>query len=401
MKLTPYSRMSRFRRRICALSILVAVGMLGTACSSSSSGNQAGTSSSSGTTTSSSGTTTSNIALQQALEGLTTRPTKIPLTTPLGAPVPKNLTIDFIGCGVPACTKIANFIKTGTDALGYKLVVSSVGTTSTSAKAAFDAVIAQRPAALIASPGGALSTYAPELSEIRKLGIVDVVLSVNTPPEYGVNAELFGADNFSKMGVFLAKYVIASAGGAKAKPNAVMVYPPAFGVNAISANSFKSEFAQTCPGCGVATLPVPVTAIGSDLPSLIVGYLQAHPSVQYVATAFDDMTLGLPQALRTAGLASRVKILSLDNEPALSQYIANGQVLATVQQPWETIGYLALDYILRTLDKKPTNVDLAADEALPLWAVTKQNLPAGATSQYFPMIATSLQQFEKLWGISS
>ena len=42
---------------------------------------------------------------------------------------------------------------------------------------------------------------------------------------------------------------------------------------------------------------------------MIVSYLRAHPEVNYVALSYDGVGVGLPAALKAAGLADKVKII--------------------------------------------------------------------------------------------
>ena len=41
--------------------------------------------------------------------------------------------------------------------------------------------------------------------------------------------------------------------------------------------AFDAYYKQWCPGCGLSTMSVPLTSIGTTAPSLIVSYLRAHP----------------------------------------------------------------------------------------------------------------------------
>jgi ribose transport system substrate-binding protein len=325
------------------------------------------------------------------------RPTSIPLTTPLGGAVPKDKTIDVVTCGVPACTENVAFLQAGTNALGWKLNVISGGTSTESAQAAWEGVVANPPDAVLGF-GYDPSIFAAETAKLAAMHIPDLQFSTGVPASHGVNAVLFNTPEFEAMGSFLAQYVTAES-GVSAATSVLFVYPPVYAVNYQSYLGFKAEFSKTCAPCQLASLPVLASSIGSTLPSQVVGYVSAHPGVKYVITAFSNMTAGLPQALQAAGLSGKVKLLTLDNDPGLASLIENGQVQATVQQPWETITWLALDYFLRVFDNKPTDVDLAANAKLPLWIVTNKNLPSGSTTAKQPVVAGYQAQFERLWGI--
>jgi ribose transport system substrate-binding protein len=366
-------------------------------CSSSSSSSPAAASSA----PSASSSAAASASVSPAAGGVgtvTTRPTSIPLTTPLGGPVPKGKTVDVVTCGVPACTENVAFLKAGTNALGWKLNIISGGTTTESAQAAWDSVVANPPDAVLGF-GYDPTIFAAETKKLAAMHIPDLQFSTGFPASGGVNAVLFNAPAFEAMGSFLAQYVTAQS-GVSAATSMLFVYPPVYQVNYESYLGFKAEFSNICGSCPLASLPVLVTSIGSTLPSQVVGYVSAHPGVKYVITAFSDMTAGLPQALQAAGLSGKVKLLTLDDSPSLAPLIESGQVQATVQQPWETITWLALDYFMRVFDHKPTGVDLAANAKLPLWVVTKSNLPAGSATAKQPVVAGYQAQFEQLWGLN-
>lgn len=382
------------RRRTSSGAVALAcIALLVAACSSSGSSSQSAASTAPSASSSSSGSLAAGAAGTQ-----TVRPTNIPLTTPLGAAVPKNKTVDVVTCGVPACTDNVTFLKAGTNALGWKLNVISGGTSTESAKAAWDSVVANPPDAVLGF-GYNPSIFSAETKQLAAMHIPDVQFSTGYPASNGVNAVLFNTPAFEAMGSFLAQYVTAES-GASAATSVLFVYPPVYAVNEQSYVGFKAEFAKICAQCPLASLPVQASAIGSTLPNQVVGYVSAHPSVKYVITAFSDMTAGMPQALQAAGLSGKVKLLTLDDSPALAAMLTNGQVGATIQQPWETTTWLALDYFMRVFTHQSTDVDLAANEKLPLWVVTKSNLPAGSSTAKQPVVADYQAQFERLWGIN-
>ncbi|MEN3357923.1 MAG: ribose transport system substrate-binding protein, partial [Mycobacteriales bacterium] len=57
----------------------------------------------------------------------------------------------------------------------------------------------------------------------------------------------------------------------------------------------------------------------------------------------------------------------------------------------------AVDYLARTWTGVPTTQNTAVD-GLPLWVVTKENLPSG--SGYLSYVEGYQAQYKKLWGVS-
>jgi len=60
--------------------------------------------------------------------------------------------------------------------------------------------------------------------------------------------------------------------------------------------------------------------------------LTAHPDIQGVMAANDSMAIGVIKALQSAGRAGEIKVVSFDNIPAVGPMIADGRLLATVDQ---------------------------------------------------------------------
>ena len=77
-------------------------------------------------------------------------------------------------------------------------------------------------------------------------------------------------------------------------------------------------------------LNVKTSDIGTGIPKQVVSYLQKHPDTKYVVCQFGDIFTGVPQALKTAGLDSQVKLIDDAGSPVNFQYIKKGQEFATV-----------------------------------------------------------------------
>ena len=50
------------------------------------------------------------------------------------------------------------------------------------------------------------------------------------------------------------------------------------------------------------------------MPAKVIAYLQAHPETDYVWGAFGNLTLGVPQAIKTAGLSEKVKVVTHERD---------------------------------------------------------------------------------------
>jgi ribose transport system substrate-binding protein len=159
----------------------------------------------------------------------------------------------------------------------------------------------------------------------------------------------------------------------------------------------QALLSKDCPSCQFKEVDVPVTSIGTNLPSLITSFLTANPDIQWMYGGFDDMLLGLPTALQGADLNPKLVAVSLDSAtvPYLSGHeflqAANGVTLPEVY--WREIDLLA-----RYFTHKSYAID-TNDATLPYWTITASNLPGNASSVTFANVRNYAQQFKKIWGL--
>jgi len=186
-----------------------------------------------------------------------------------------------------------------------------------------------------------------------------------------------------RIGSDLAAEIIANSDG---KANTLYVNLPAYTILSTLGASFEQVYKQLCSSCGYASIDVALTQI-PNAPSLIVSYLRSHPSVNYVALSVPDaLDNGLPAALAAAGL-SHVKIVGEGGGPTDFSYLANGQELALVPFDYYASDSQMVDALARHFAGVPVQLT-----ALPLWMITKSNLPSNYT-QLFPNVLNYQSQF--------
>ncbi|MEU3296478.1 substrate-binding domain-containing protein [Streptomyces longwoodensis] len=97
--------------------------------------------------------------------------------------------------------------------------------------------------------------------------------------------------------------------------------------------------------------------------------LQAHPDVQGVIAANDEMALGAIKALGTKAGKS-VQVVGFDGTPDGLKAVEQGTLYASVAQQPSQLGRIAVDNALRALDGK----DVPATVKVPVKVVTKENV---------------------------
>lgn len=152
---------------------------------------------------------------------------------------------------------------------------------------------------------------------------------------------------------------------------------------------------RTCHGCTVS--PVQEfngTEVGTTLGSQTTGYLQSHPDVNYLFSPYDPAAAAQVTAIATAGMAHRVKVVGVLGSQQNLNFIRHGQVQAAdAGYDNRYMGYMIVDGIIRTLDKKPLFNPHGGN--LPYVMLDKTNLPAPGANWMASFDYTS--RFQSLW----
>ena len=375
------------------LAVVATLSLAACSSSSSSGSSSSGTASSGSSSSSSSGLSSADQAGLAKAEALvasqTQRPTTITDTTKVTKPIPKGLTIDFIPCGSPECTLEGGIVKQAAAAVGWNTVILSNDGTPQGDKAAFTQAVRNKAAAILytAIPASTFSSLLPQLKAngtfISTCCVTDAV-----GPSTGIGYAIDIPAQVGPVGGSQAAWVAANS---KDTANSVFVNIPAFAILASQATDYKSGMATYCPTCKVDEMDVALANL-STAPSTIVSYLRAHPSVDYVIASTDAITIGLPAAIKAAGL-NNVKIVGQGATPTNIQYLHSGQEAADVAFPYYEVMYAMVNAAIQ--DK--AGMTVAPSVAPPAWLLTPQNAP-NTTAQVFPVVSTYQSQYQALWG---
>jgi ribose transport system substrate-binding protein len=376
--------------------IAVAIAVVMASCGSSSS------SSSSTSTTQAASTGTSSTAAASssapswltAAQSATAKAEQVPTTilqTSLGPFKPKSSGLIFhVACNLAleGCTKLANGIKAGTQAIGYQFKLCNGGTTANQINACFQQAIAAHPTALVVN-GIGNSDAGNSFAAAAKAGVPIVGTFTGDPPGvHGVVTEVAG-NTCTAQAKSIADAIIADS---KGKANALFVGTNTFTCNVQRQQAFLSEM-KTCPTCTVHTLSFAIDAITSQLPNQLQSALQSNPNLTYVVGTFDAIALAATQAIRQAGKASSIKVAGFDGDAPNLQLVKAGNI-----QMWDSVtgggepGFAAVDAAARHAVNKmvPPVTDITT------LLVTKSNYAQIAPAYEGP--SGFVQQYLKLWG---
>lgn len=385
------------RRSLAMLAVAGAV-LLAAACSSSSTSGSS-TSGSSGSASSGSGSSSSTLSsadqagLAQAQAFLTqaeARPTQITSTVKIAKPVPKGKTVYFITCGAsPECTQEGPIVQQADNLLGWKTVILNNDGSPQQWKSDFNQVVQAKPAAVLYS-AIPQSTFASEVPALKANGtfisgccVTDVAGSAT-----GIGYSNDVPSQIGPIGGAQAAFVAADS---KDTADSLIVNLPSLPILTTAVADYKSGMASYCPSCKVSELDIALANIATA-PATITSYLRSHPSISYVVAATDGLTIGLPAALKQAGLSNK-KIVGQGATPTNLQYLHSGEQAVDVAFPY----YEALWAMVTAAAQYEAGVPVTPSVAPPLWVLTPSNAPD--TSQAFPVVLDYKSQYETLWGI--
>jgi ABC-type sugar transport system substrate-binding protein len=156
--------------------------------------------------------------------------------------------------------------------------------------------------------------------------------------------------------------------------------------------AYKSGMNSYCPGVSVSELGIALADI-SSASTKIVGYVRAHPNVRYVVAATDGLTIGLPGALKAAGITN-VKIVGQGATPTNIQYLHSGQESADVAFAYDEIMWAMVNAVAQKEAGEPITPSVPP----PLWLLTPSNAP-NTSAAIFPVVVDYAAQYKALWGL--
>ena len=325
--------------------------------------------------------------LRAEVERYKKRPTSIGVTAKL-AERPAGKLFLHMRCAAPICVEASKEYGAAARALGMRFKALDAGATPDAITRAFNQAVSEKPDALVS---GAIppQLFRKQLDQLVKNG-TEVILYATAPPNpKGITAVVFPPKEFTKIGTLLARFIYVDA---KAKPTkAVYVQTPEFAALNYASDAFKKELKRLCASCDIDILNVQAAEIGRVIPGKIVSYLQANPDTAYVVSQFGDLNVGVPQALRSAGITGK-RLVSTQGSRVNMQYIKNGQEYANLISFLDVTYWQVLDITARAIAGQKYAVP-----PNPTQWIQKGNLNFNPNSPP-PYGVNYKAQFRKVWG---
>jgi hypothetical protein len=324
-----------------------------------------------------------------ALNQIVARPATIPVTVPITKTIPKGKTVDWLVCGVPECTVLTPPLQQAAAALGWHLHVIPAGLTPESVLAAWNLAAREHPDAVIAT-GFPKVIFAAPLAKLQAEHVPVVDGFVTDSAGGAIIAMINGTTNFfAPVGKALADFVLGHEG---TKANTLFIGSTTFPGTAFTESEFKTEYTSLCSSCGLHSVNEPASSIGTTLNSDVVAYLTRNPGINYVVATQPSQLVGLPAALKTAGI--NVGVLTNSPDQTVTQYLAAGQIQGIMMSTQNDAMWQMMDALARYFAGVPVT---PSNAATPIWAVTQ---PTVSVLTYpYTLVTNYQQQYKKLWNV--
>ncbi len=324
-------------------------------------------------------------------------PTAIGVTKPLTSK-PAKKTLAWVECEVPSCAEITPGFKAATTALGWDLKIIS-GKSAEPGPAIQQAIDAG--ANYIAITGSPLALYKAQADAAKAKGIpIFSCYSTDDPDLANNNLGMQCGDELAvtATGGTVANWVVADSKGAA---NVLGVTIRDFPVLVTEEDAFKAVLTKNCTKCTLDVLNVTIDdLVGGKIPAAIASKLQANTKLNYVYFTFGDLPLGVPDALKSASLLDKVKLVGVDFNKGDLTDIVSGAQKAWTANPKVYAGWLMTDAAARLSVGMKLDEERAA-AALPTFIVqdakAAQALIDAGGNWAGP--AGMEASFKKLWGV--
>lgn len=336
-------------------------------------------------------------AIVQAAES---EPTDIPIKTKLPHAPAKGIKVAFLSCSAAACSLLNPGFVAAAKALGWqpKVITYDSAQPGQALQQAINAGYKY-----IATTSITLNTVTPQVQQAKAKGVALFGAYTGDKPGGKANGLYGVAQNFDasvKSGKLMAAWMIANS---SSNAHAVYVDLPLYPTLVAQGQAAQAEMKADCPSCSFDTLGLSVTQLGAGQgPSAIVSYLKTHTDVNYVYMSFQDLDNGVAAAIKSAGLASRVKIVGTEGQTAQFKAMIAGSETAWSVLPEPYVMWTVVDWMARLSEGV---LDQAALDATASGVQFMVDTPQAAQQQLtenggeWPGPKNYQSQFKALWGV--
>lgn len=320
-------------------------------------------------------------------------PSPFPVTEPLKELPPKGTVIAYPDCGSPVCALMGEILEGAAKTMGVTIKRVKAGPDAKTAQTGMETIIAMKPAAMI-SAIGSLELVGHQIEELKEEGTVIVTTgsSGSENEKYGIKSSVSSTPQNLRAGELMANYVIAEM---SPEANIVIYETKELPFSLEIGQKITEEIESKCAGCSVRSSDITIAEVGTRAPSTVVSDLQANPDTTVAVFTTNEITTGLPAALKSAGI--EVETLGYAPGPGELQDLKEGKQTAGLAFDIGVSVWSLLDMTARELagqpDSGPQSEGYAVNQFLTEKDITFDPSKGWTGYPNFP------EMFAKLWGV--
>jgi ribose transport system substrate-binding protein len=389
--------MSGLKRKAAAMA--VAAGLVLAACGGDDDDDTAATSATTASTAPDTSTAPTGTSSGDAeIEAITSPPTEMTVTEPLPeTPEPK--TVAWVNCEVPACQVNNEFFTAAAEALGWE--VELITYTFAAPGAAFQQAI-DSGVDYIATSGVALAQIEEQVALAEEQGIpIFECYSTDVPAgeENNLYAQCAGLLATDVVADTVSDWIIDDSGG---DANVLMVTIRDFPILVAQEEAAQAAFSERCPDCTTDVLSATIEDLGAGaVPQQVASYVQSNPDVDYIWFLFSNVSIGVSEALDSAGLLEGRNLVGTQAEVPQLQELVDGTNRAWSALPFEYAMWILVDQMARHATGVWSLEQEAEASVIPTWVVDTPE----AAAELLPTEGWHgpdgfQDHFKELWGVA-
>lgn len=333
-------------------------------------------------------------AARKFVAPLVGQPSPFPVTEKL-AELPKpGTSVAFLDLGTPVTTLMWNLLQPAAKAMGLDLFrVQATGAGAISQ--AMDTIVERHPDGLIffaADP----TAFSHQLEELRDEGTTVVAGSIENGEEFGFKTVQFGRPQAVGVGELMAAWTVAQTMG---KAHHVVYYNVSeLPFSNVVLEGVESKMGELCGECEVRVVDIPLAEVGKNASSRIVSDLQANPDTEFALFPNDEMQLGLPAALETAGI--EIQTFGSGPTPGNLEAVQKGEEESVLGIDVGTLVWTMVDQLARELaGQKLTGPE--AEGNIVMQFLNAEDLKGANPALGWTGYPDFPERFMKLWGVQA
>lgn len=314
-----------------------------------------------------------------------------PESTP-APPADVNLQIIICAPGT-ACEVAAQFAVQAAEALGWTAEIVPGAGTPESFTQAFDTALSKDPDVIMTMAIPDVLVGA-SLAKSREQGVVTISVA-DAPNASGPDAyDSYVSYRMPLMHQINAYHAIAETGGAA---NVILINDSAF-PNLVESNDQFRTVMDRCSGCTTTVVDWQITdaldPVRAD--TVITAALQSNPDATHLVVPYSIGMSSVIEAVRKAGKADQINIMSKDGDEIGLKAIASGGSSGNAGVSLEWVAYAGVDEAIRGVTGNPFTP--SEDLGLGVHLFTADNTPADGVADWTGLLDYK-SQYLSMWGV--